>query len=135
MARLVEGYLKGTIDDLTYYEMDGIIYVREKSSLTGKRVKRDKRFAHTMQSAGELAKASKIASVVYRTLTKEQKQRVYVLYKKMTGVVKIALRDGRSEEQCLNLLHAYLIENGVVQVKKERVQRRKGQQIVLPRLL
>src|ERR1051325_6398149 len=108
MARLVEGYYIGTMDGLTYYKMYGKIYVRMQSSLSGRRVKRDKRFQRTMQSARELARAAKMASVVYRTLSKEQKKSVYLLYKKMVGVVKIALRNGMNEKECLEVLDKYL---------------------------
>lgn len=42
MARQIgDIIITGTIDDITFYEMDGKGYARHKSSLTGKRVKRD----------------------------------------------------------------------------------------------
>ena len=48
--------LIGTIDDITFYMMEGKGYARKKTSLTGKRVKRDPRFKRTMQSANRFGK-------------------------------------------------------------------------------
>ena len=95
MAKVVEGFLLGTHCDLTFYLLGGELYVRMKSSLSRKKVKYSERFQRTMQSAGELGRASKVAARVYRELSKEQKKMVYVLYKKMTGVAKIALKYGK----------------------------------------
>ncbi|HYD21235.1 MAG TPA: hypothetical protein VEB40_07170, partial [Flavipsychrobacter sp.] len=92
MARVVKGLMFGTRYGLTFYMMDGNLYVRMKSSLSRKKVKYSPRFQRTMQSAGELGRASRIASRVYRELSKEQRRMVYVLCKKMTGVAKIALK-------------------------------------------
>src|SRR5687768_17288609 len=94
MAKVVEGFLLGTHDDLTFYLLDGNLYVRMKSSLTRKKVKYSPRFVRTMQSANELGRASKIASRIYKELSREQRRMVFVLYKKMTGVAKLALKYG-----------------------------------------
>jgi hypothetical protein len=45
-------YLEGTIGDVTYYALDGQHLARKKSSLTGKRVKKDPSFANTRRYAG-----------------------------------------------------------------------------------
>jgi hypothetical protein len=42
--------------------------MRSASSLTGSRVKEDPAFAKTMHNAGILARASKLASQVYKTM-------------------------------------------------------------------
>jgi hypothetical protein len=59
MAKQI-GFLKitGTLGDITFYELDGEFYARKKSSLDGKRVKKDPRFRRTMYEAGEFGKAS-----------------------------------------------------------------------------
>jgi hypothetical protein len=62
----------GTIDDITFYVMEGKGYARKKSRLTGKRVKKDPKFKRTMQSAHRLGRASQLASKVYRSLPKER---------------------------------------------------------------
>src|SRR5688572_1007957 len=114
MARVVKGFMLGTHDDLTFYLMDGNLYVRLKSSLSRKKVKYSPRFVRTMQSAGELGRAAKIASRVYRELSREQKKSVCVLYKKMTGVAKLALKWGKSEGEAEREIREYLVREGVV---------------------
>ena len=61
-------HITGCFDNLCFYEMEGKYYVRLKSSLTGKRVKKDPSFKRTMQYAALLGSASAIASAVYRAL-------------------------------------------------------------------
>src|SRR5687767_3285957 len=119
MAKVVEGFLLGTHYDLTFYLMDGNLYVRMKSSLSRKKVKYSPRFKRTMQSAEELRRASKLASRIYWELSKEQKKMVFVLYKKMTGVAKLAFKYGKSEEEAEREVREYLVREGVV--KKEVV--------------
>ena len=58
-----------------------------------------------------------MASRVYRELTREQKRMVYVLFKKMTGVAKIALKWGKSEGEAEGAVRQFLIEMGVVQAE------------------
>src|SRR5688572_21268576 len=124
MARVVKGFMLGTHDDLTFYLMDGNLYVRLKSSLSRKKVKYSPRFVRTMQSAGELGRASKIASRVYRELSREQKKMVYVLYKKMTGVAKLALKYGKSEGEAEREVREYLVRIGVVKPVVEKEQKK-----------
>lgn len=76
--------------------MEGKFYVRQKSSLNGKRVKKDPAFARTMQYANLLGNASKIASAFYRKLNSELKERG--LYKKLTGIVMQLLKEGKDED-------------------------------------
>lgn len=64
------GLLKitGTIDGICFYLIDGVYYARQKSSLSGERVKHDPAFAGTMRCAKSMGSASKIASVLYRQI-------------------------------------------------------------------
>ena len=64
--------ITGTVAGVTFYRMDGQYYARRKSSLDGTRVKKDPRFARTMQSAERLGRGSQLASRVYRSLPKDQ---------------------------------------------------------------
>ena len=114
MARVVKGFMFGTRYGLTFYMMDGNLYVRLKSTLSRKKVKYSERFQRTMQSAGELGRASKVAARVYRELSREQRKMVYVLYKKMTGVAKIALKYGKTEEEAEREVREYVVKEGVV---------------------
>lgn len=97
-------FITGTIDNLCFYKMEGKFYVRIKSSLTGKRVKKDPAFKTTMHFAGLLASAAKIASAVYRNLPTDQK--VKGLYKKMTGEAMQLLKQGKKYEVAEALLEA-----------------------------
>lgn len=58
----------GTYNNLVFYLWRGKYCVRTKSSLSGKRVKTTAAFRTTMQYAKRLARASVIASGVYRQL-------------------------------------------------------------------
>ncbi|WP_315817079.1 hypothetical protein [Paraflavitalea speifideaquila] len=73
----------GTIGPVCIYQMYGRYYLRTRSSLTGKRVKKDTAFRKTMMYAGLLAKASRIASAVYTAVPAHRKQ--HALYRKLTG--------------------------------------------------
>ncbi|HVI45473.1 MAG TPA: hypothetical protein VM802_11410 [Chitinophaga sp.] len=85
----------GTIQNLCIYEMYGRYYIRLKSSLTGKRVKKDPAFRNTMRHAAILAEASRMAATVYRALPKEQKE--HILYRKLTGMAIRMLKEGASQ--------------------------------------
>lgn len=93
------GFLKitGTLGDITFYELDGEFYARKKSSLDGKRVKRDPRFRRTMEEAGEFGKASKAAREVYRQLPEEQ--RGHGVFGRLTGSIRKLMREGKNAEE------------------------------------
>ncbi|PWV51615.1 hypothetical protein [Chitinophaga sp. S165] len=89
----------GTRDNLTIYLMNGEYIVRTKSSLTGKRVKRDPAFARTMENAGRLKKASRIASVIYKQIPADL--RVYKQYRELVGKAMGLLKNGFDVEYVL----------------------------------
>lgn len=64
----VRGVIKinGSIDDLTFYQRNGKNFVREKSSLTGERVKTDPSFARTRENYAEFG-GSGVAARMLRT--------------------------------------------------------------------
>ena len=70
--------------NLTFYKMYGKYFVRSKSSLTGKRVKRDACFKKTREFAAKLGRSSSIASAVYKQLPEGWK--LHSLYRKLTGI-------------------------------------------------
>jgi hypothetical protein len=92
----------GTIDDMTFYEMDGQGYARRKSRLRGERVKKAKEFARTMESARRLGRGSQLASKVYRSLPRTEQ--VYTLFKELKRIAVLAIKEGRSEEQVMKQL-------------------------------
>lgn len=99
--------LTGTKGNITFYEMDGKYYARQKSSLTGKRVKKDPAFRLTMMYAGWLAKASKIAAVVYSSLPEDERE--HHQYRTMTGIAMKMLKAGAEPEMIVDhLVNIYI---------------------------
>jgi hypothetical protein len=94
--------IEGTIDDITFYKMEGKGYARMKTSLTGKRVKKDPKFKRTMESAYRLGRGSQLASKVYRSLPKTEQ--VYALYKELKSIAVKALKERHSEMKVVELL-------------------------------
>jgi len=95
-------YITGCFDNLCFYKMEGKYYVRMKSSLKGKRVKKDAAFKRTMLNAKLLANASAIASSLYRMLPKESKG--IAVYRMLTGKVMKLLKDGKSANEIMHVL-------------------------------
>lgn len=102
-ATEVEGTLGGII---TCYKVSGRYLIRTKSSLTGKRVKKDKRFQRTMQHAGILALAAKYVTPVYNALTEDW--RCHDLYRKLVGIGVKCLHQGHTREAIQQAVHAAL---------------------------
>jgi hypothetical protein len=95
-------YHEGTVQHICFYKLNGAYYLRTKSSLTAKRVKKDPAFARTMQYAQLLGKASKIASQVYKTYSKATRQ--FSEYRVLTGKAMQLLKDGFTTAAALNIL-------------------------------
>ena len=100
-------FLEGTLDDITFYKMDGVYYARMKSRLTRGRVLKSPRFALTRMHANQLAEASRIASLVYRQIPKEEKS--IKLFRSIVGKAKVMLSEGKEKEE---VLEALLIKEG-----------------------
>ena len=102
-------YLERTIDGVCFYKMNGKYYVRMKSSLTGKQVKTSRRFVRTMQSAGRMARGSKIAAAIYKALPVGMKE--FSLYRALVGEAVLLLKAGKTDEEAwLVLWERYLAE-------------------------
>ena len=67
----------GTFGPVCIYKMYGRYFMRTRSSLTGKRVKKDPAFRKTIEYASLLGKASRIASAVYAGLSAHQNNMLY----------------------------------------------------------
>jgi hypothetical protein len=102
----------GRRGDLLGYRMAGEYYVRVISSLTAGRVKLDPAFSLTMQYAGLLAKASKIASAVYRGLPKKE----HGFYRRLTGMAMQLLKQGITAEQAFRLLYEEVMPSPAIAV-------------------
>ncbi len=77
--------------------MDGQYYARQKSSLTGKRVKKDPAFARTRQNASLFGRASSLASQIKRGFPKEEQCRE--LYRALHRKVLDMLKEEIAEEE------------------------------------
>lgn len=97
-------FLTGTYNGLCYYEMGGNYYVRRKSSLSRKRVKRSPAFKRTMRNAGMLAQASRIASEVYRITPRNSRKRE--IFHALTGKAMLLLKKGIEADIVLAQLKA-----------------------------
>ena len=118
MAKQV-GHIKiiGTIDNLTFYEMDGEYYVRMKSSLTGKQFKTKKCFERSRRSAARFGAGNKIAGEVYRSLP--DKKRVYALFCSLKSIAIALLKQG------LDVADAKItLEELLKPPRRKRLQRR-----------
>jgi hypothetical protein len=87
----------GTKDGLVVYKRWGKYYVRTKSTLSGKRVKRSAAFKGTMESARLLGRASSIASKVYQ----QKPDKVFKQFRTLTGIAMRHLKTGLTEEEVL----------------------------------
>jgi hypothetical protein len=103
-------YLTGCYDNICFYKMEGRYYARQKSSLKGKRVKRDAAFKETMRYAALLGCASKLASKLYHDLPKESKG--VGVYRSLTGRIMPLLKLGKTATEVLNMLKRPAAEAG-----------------------
>jgi hypothetical protein len=115
-----------TLDDLTFYKMQGEYFVRMKSRLTRKRVLESPRFALTRMHANQLAEASRIASLIYSQIPKEVKS--IKLFRSIVGKAKILLVEGKDREQILRHLNSEFVKTIVVETP---IQKNNTNNIVL----
>ena len=92
----------GTVGNLTYYKMMGEFYVRMKTSLDRKRIKRDPAFARFRAHGQLFGQASRIASNLYRMLPKEERQ--HGRFGLLTIEVKNLLAQGYTAEQIVQMV-------------------------------
>jgi len=114
--------ITGTIDTICFYEMEGQYYARQKSSLTGKRVRKDPAFAGTMQSANLLGKASKLASLIKRSFPKEEQCRE--LFQMLTGKVMRMMREGFGEEE-IKVMLSFVLKREENKVRSTTIVKRR----------
>src|SRR6266700_6104984 len=114
---------KRTRYNLTFYKMEGKYYVRKKSRLTGKRVKKDPRFRVTMMNAGWLARASKIGSTVYKTLPESWRQ--FWMYREFTGEAMRMLKQGRNDEEVREVLLNTYVKPAVERIREIKDKKNK----------
>lgn len=92
----------GTVGDLTIYRWEDRIFARKKSSLTRERVLKDKAFEGLRKHAGDMGRASKLASAIYKLLPADIKGRF--IFRAIAGDAASLLYKGKTEEQVKNSL-------------------------------
>ena len=97
-----------TMAGLTFYMMDGVNYVRTKSSLTRKRVLKSPNFRKTRFYAGLMSQASTIGSVIYQALPQNWRQGW--MYRAFTGEAMQMLKEGQTVEQTTTVLWKRYVE-------------------------
>ncbi|MFC0773053.1 hypothetical protein [Terrimonas alba] len=115
-------FIRGTIDGICFYKMDGVYYARAKSSLDRKRVKRDPAFRETMRYAGLLGKAAKIAAAIYRKIKEDGKG--LVSYRQLTGQAMRLLKENKTVEEVRDLLQRQWVKDIPVVLAKENSSER-----------
>jgi hypothetical protein len=95
-------YPTGTIDDITFYKMEGEYLARKKSSLDRKQFRTDPRFARSRKSAAAFGEASKLASDIYWQLPKSQRGKGVV--NQLTRQVGNLMREGKSMAEIKEIL-------------------------------
>jgi hypothetical protein len=110
MGRMAKGiHFTGTIGNICYYEVDDRTFVRSKGSLTKKRVLEDKEFEKTRKFAGDLGRASRIGSFIYKALPADIKGRW--IFRAITGEAASLLYEGKSEQVVKDLLYQKYIQD------------------------
>lgn len=94
--------ITGTIDDVTFYEMNGEYYARKKSSLTREKVKHHISFALTRVYNRIMGRASSLASCVYREIPGAKRK--HAEFRLLTARAHALLKAGFSEAEVLKRL-------------------------------
>jgi hypothetical protein len=96
--------IEGCFGNVVFYKLGEYYYARMKSSLSGKRVKKDPAFKKTMEYAGLLANASTIASEIYRLTPLKKKERG--TYRRLVGRIMNLLREEKTKDEIIQELSA-----------------------------
>ena len=64
--------LRGTVGEITFYQLNGVYRIRRKTSLDKRRLKKDPAFANTRRSSERLSQASTIGREFYRKIFPHQ---------------------------------------------------------------
>jgi len=95
-------FFTGRIGPILFYQMNGNYYARSLTSLDAKRLKKDPAFKQTMQYAGWLGMASRVASSLYQRIPKEQRRHSF--YRALTGKAMQLLKQGKTAAEAFDTL-------------------------------
>jgi hypothetical protein len=112
----------GTVDCVTVYQLpDQKWYVRMRSSITAKRIKKDKVFAGFRRSSVRMKDASPIASKVYAQLPVKE----FKLFREMTGKALLGLKAGLSVAEITDKLMEEYMPAAKTETKRIPVKSKK----------
>ncbi|HEV3223654.1 MAG TPA: hypothetical protein VGZ90_12290 [Puia sp.] len=115
----------GNAGGICGYMSHGINIIRKSTSLTGKRVKQDPAFKGFRRRCNRMKEASPIAASLYKLLPEEQK--IYALYRTLTGEALKMLKQGLEKETVLARLKEQYIDPVIEQHLKQETQNQKVQ--------
>jgi hypothetical protein len=110
----------GNAGGICGYMSHGINIIRKSTSLTGKRVEKDPAFKGFRKSCNRMKEASPIAASLYNLLTQEQK--VYSLYRTLTGEALKMIKQGLEREIIIARLKKQYIDPVIDQHLKKGKQ-------------
>ena len=101
-------FFTGTIDGLIFYKLGDNYYIRSKGSYkSGRQMRKDPRYARTLQQADRFGEAVNLLKVLYyRHLPRSVRK--HGLFGQLTGLVNCWLYAGKSTEEVRELLIAHL---------------------------
>jgi hypothetical protein len=103
MAKAAEGiHFTGTIGNICFYQWGDRTFARTKSSLTRDRVLKSKEFTATRKHAGDMGRASRLASEIYKALPGDIKGRW--IFRAIAGHAASLLYKGKSEQEVKDIL-------------------------------
>ena len=91
--------ISGTIDDLTYFVINGVQYAKRKTTFKLKEKLNDPSFANCKKNTERLGKAAKLAKIKYATLS--EKEKVSVKFGSIIKQVYKMIKEGKTEEEII----------------------------------
>jgi hypothetical protein len=98
-------FYEGSIGKVTFYKMWGKYQRRRKSSLTGKRFRKDKAFKGSRESAERFALGNNLASRLYKMVDLEKK--AYKLFCFLKSRAIELIKEGKTVEEAKEVLVDY----------------------------
>lgn len=106
-------FIEGTIDDLSFYKMGGMYYVRLKSCLTSKRFWSEAAFEGSRKSCHRFASGNRLASRVFQLVNAQKRTNGLFPFLRTKAIA--LLKKGRPAEDVSFLLLDYLIDFGFIE--------------------
>ena len=108
----------GTVGDATGYKMNGKYYLKTKSEISLRRIRRDYRFSNTRRNAKWFGEAVKLAQKIYYELDRCDRSQHKVWYPLRNRAQEL-VRKGLAEEEIIRLLWEEFVKRESSMVKRE----------------